>query len=260
MNRLYVKRMFFCISVSSLLIYSIMGMPVSAVSNDSVNLSSEEEKLLHKLSPGTSIKLYNGMFMHGFAEKMTIDELLSKEFTLEEIYVNIPPLPMIPVSYLKIADGEAQHTDLIYDEGEFFAKYYDKGKSVLKSISVNAKIEKVYCLDGEPSHDGVYIYYVTNKGDFVLFKEYAAAENAYIMPLDIFYEFSSVVLVDRIKYGNYNGRISAIEELYDLSKFEVKETSGAVIGAAVAGSIMIPGSILCATVKKRKKKSSYNEE
>lgn len=104
-----------------------------------------------------------------------------------------------------------------------WSDFYKYAVSQNKVFGSFVKVNAVYCLDGEPSHDGVYIYYDTDDGQYVLYKSHLSAEKTYLFPISDFYEFSEEVNNERrAKKDLIIGFPSSIEELCDVEDYVLK--------------------------------------
>lgn len=131
-----------------------------------------------------------------------------------------------------------------------WSDFYKYAVSQNKVFGSFVKVNAVYCLDGEPSHDGVYIYYDTDDGQYVLYKSHLSAEKTYLFPISDFYEFSEEVNNERrAKKDLIIGFPSSIEELCDVEDYVLKPKIDfyfmtiaiivAFVLGAVGGSVVI---------------------
>ena len=70
--------------------------------------------------------------------------------------------------------------------------FYTYTQSPELVFDFSVKINKIYCLHGFEDNDNAYIYYETDHGEYILFKEYPKAKDTYLFPLDDFYEFAKL--------------------------------------------------------------------
>jgi hypothetical protein len=186
------------------------------------------------------------MFMYAFAEKQTIEEIVSGNCVLSQ---NIMVMTDSVIKY-KVERNERIVTLRQTTDWSKLYKYAVKPSRILSNISPKLEVKNVYCLDGEPSHDGVYIYYSTDKGDYIYYKEYLIAEKEYLFPLNDFYEFASIVQEERNLNKDRDGGGRSIDELYDLGKYEIKTGLSLWITLPIAILIIIG---TCFTLIKRLK-------
>lgn len=206
-------------------------MEVNNMKNDSISIPSTiaDEYKTHS-SDNVIFRFYNGYFMLGFAQKETIQELTSNpNYVLEEVYAT---------SFDGITTYKAKRNGMLTDplnhhsEGNIFCNYALSPNKLFKKLNFSSSdltINSIYCLDGEPSHDGIYIYFVTNKGDYVYYKEYASAEKEYLFPINEFYDFAKAIADERIQNGDRDGAFKPIEEIYNIANYEITEKNTPIL-------------------------------
>ena len=210
----------FIIAISFLFIFSMEVLAVN--DNDSLKIDSDEAAKFKYNSDDIIIKIYNGSYMHGFAEKATIDELITSKYVGEPYYYVLSKSE--GYQYKVERKGEIGNID-ISDWNKLY-KITLSPLNILKTISSDIQVQNVYCLDGNPSHDGVYMYFITNKGYYVYYKEYVSAENEYLLPIEKFYDFAIAVYTERKKNSDLGlvGGTKPIEEIFDLEPYKIKNT------------------------------------
>lgn len=210
MKRFCAGMLMICLSLS---IYSVSI--VAMETEDSIRISSDEMQVVQNTSQDIIVKLYGGYFMDDFNEEKRIGDIINND-DLHILYMIIGRRGHI--SYKHNYHGEIvkiSSSMLRSDWTDFHQYAISTGMVFDNSFEVN----QVYCLNGEPSHDGVYIYYSTNKGDYVLFKEYLDSDEEYLFPLEDFYRFAKVVYEDRYlnRYKDGGGR--PVNELFDMNQY-----------------------------------------
>jgi hypothetical protein len=242
-----MKKVIIFILISAMLVSCLMIGAYAMNNNDSVKIDTEVmNKFKEKESDTVIMLLYNGMFMYAFAEKQTIEEIVSGNCVLSQ---NIMVMTDSVIKY-KVERNERIVTLRQTTDWSKLYKYAVKPSRILSNISPKLEVKNVYCLDGEPSHDGVYIYYSTDKGDYIYYKEYLIAEKEYLFPLNDFYEFASIVQEERNLNKDRDGGGRSIDELYDLGKYEIKTGLSLWITLPIAILIIIG---TCFTLIKRLK-------
>ncbi len=233
----------------------IFGVPISigaTEKTDSVNIRSADMALLESASSDNVIKLYNGSYMRKFARRDSIEQMIVDS---DEVYMVVPAFGS--VEYKRISDGKANA--VLYgaglpDRNGFFRWALQPGTVLGASV----KVKNVYCLNGEPSHNGVYIYYETDKGDYVLYKEYLSASEQYLFELEEFYKFAEVVQATKEKFKDSDGGMPAIGEIYNVKPFKIvlipiwlRWVAAVVILGAVA--VVVPITVKAYRKKKNNK-------
>lgn len=179
-----MKRLF-TLSVVFILCATIFTIPTSAETYDlydSVHLNSEEESPLKTNSDDIVVKLYGGLFMSAFARQEDITTMIEKSSVSYLIDTSDGG-----ILYKRYSDGEPETLSFGIFSWDGFYTYAISPDLVFDS---SVKINVTYCLNGAPNHDGFYIYYDTDHGTYILFKEYENSKETYLFPLSNFYEFA----------------------------------------------------------------------
>lgn len=187
---------------------------------DSLELSNEIKDKLKNDSTDIVIRYYNGFYMNAFAQKTSINDIVNGECVLQKLYMVITNDSEINYMYEK--DGNTGSLLSKTTNWSSIYKNITEPKSIFRNINKNVKVNNIYCLDGNSSHDGIYIYYITNIGDYVYFKEYESSEKEYLFPIDDFYNFAKSVQEEREKNKYLIGGFVDIEKIYDVNKFEIR--------------------------------------
>ena len=181
----------------------------SSTVKDSVKISDDERTLIESYlgKDKVILKLYSGAYLLGFAESVSIEALASTEYTLEAHFfctddMNSGQDPAL----LKVKNGEVFRISS-HDVVDFTVFYrcvffYDQLFSSLLPTAIDPNdltISEIYCLNGSFNYEGVYVYYVTDRGDYVYYKEYIQAEDEYLMPVNEFYDFASRKHAERLQ-------------------------------------------------------------
>jgi hypothetical protein len=239
-NIMRIKFTAILLSIITLTLYFSIGVFAvnSAVnSNDSLEINSDEAAKFKNDSSDTVIKIYNGSFMHGFADKVTIDKLISSDYVLEPFYM------VISKTEGRVCKAERNGAIISVNMSDWNKLYKTtiSPQKVLQTVSSEITVKNTYCLDGEPSHDGVYLYFVTDKGDYVYYKEYVSAENEYLFPVEKFYDFAKAVYTERQEYNKIGtaGGIPPIEEIFDLKAYKIRSTNSTLSVILWTASIVI---------------------
>lgn len=245
----------------------IVSLCAFTVYADSQVLTYEEQKVFGE-DRSFILKYYNGMFIHAFANGVSLPDIISNSAVVETIYVFSEESRKDELYLSAIRNGIETHitVDPNLKEASVFVKYYDKGEKLLKCISVNAEVKEVYCLGGGASHDGTYIYFVTDGGDYVFYKEYPTSEDEYIIPAEKFCEMAKTISREREKNKYKDGGNPGLEELfggsqYDLKQYKVETFTmykGMILTAALAVvAVVVVFVAVCIIMKKRRRMQSF---
>ena len=224
-------------------------VPVAADSTDSLHLTAEEESQLDLTSDDMVVKLFCGSFMKDFSAQEDITNIVEES---EIMYLIVKSSGEIV--YKNYHDGnivELNPLNRISDWSDFYT-YAISSNTVFDS---SVKVNKVYCLNGESSHDGVYIYYDTDEGEYILFKEYLSADESYLFPISDFYEFSAAVYNDRLLHKDADGGGAAIDELFDVENYlfkPIKTFDWVKMGLIVCISLVAIGGMVCLIYLKKR--------
>lgn len=250
-----MKKNALCI-ILAILISTFVSLDVFAAdSEDSLKISNDITDAITNSADDVVIRLYNNRYIKRFAERQTISEQIEAVCKYNmEVFMVIEPSGSI--TYKKRwQDGFSNITARPYsDWSEFYI--YAKYPNLIFDSTV--EVTNVYCLDGTPSHEHVYIYYATNEGDYVLFKESLNDEKMYLLPLNDFYDFADAVWSEQKKYLDYEGGGGeTIHELYDLEPYEFtpKDNSRTyMLIVAITAIVLLCGVTIYVLGKKRKNK------
>lgn len=223
-------------------------VPVAAEVTDSLNLSAEEKTQLNLFSDETVVKLFGGMFMGDFSEKKDIASIVS-----ESQIMYLTQKRFGKIVYKKYYEGEMVELNPatgISDWSDFY-KYAVYPNKVFDS---SVTVKKVYCLNGEASRDGVYIYYDTDQGEYILYKEYLSADETYLFPLSTFYEFAETVYSERLLYKDYDGGRPEIDNLFDMENYLFKPRGNLYLIAGIVGVVIAAGGVLFGLFLRKAKK------
>ena len=181
--------------------------------NDSLRISEDEITAVKDNNNQTILKLYAGSFMHCFAEGKGIAEIVSDR-TASYMLIS----PNGEIIYKNFRNGQVQKLNPSTGISDW-SNFYQFALEPNTVFDPSVDVQNIYCLNGEPNHDGVYIYYETSSGDYILYKEYLSASVTYLFPLDDFYKLAEIVSAERKNNAYKLGGTTPIEELFDLSPY-----------------------------------------
>ena len=162
---------------------------------DSVNIPEDELLAVKDFESDVVIKVYTGSFMYGISERATIHELIKPHHTIYERYFVYPDGRTFSPYSKYYKDGELRrgtvgayvswHEETIYkcafSYEELFSSYY-----LTKSLQ-DLSVSEIYVLDGATNIDALYVYYVTNYGDYVYYCTWNTPKDGYLIPLEDLY-------------------------------------------------------------------------
>ena len=163
---------------------------------DSVDVDPNEVEIFKQSDSDRVIKLYGLSFMHLFAEGADIES-----FKVHE-ELNMVISPFNGIRYMRMRNGNLEHVTISVSDWSEFYKYAVYPERVFGAFT---EVYNVYCLNGDASHDGVYIYYVTDKGDYVLYKEFLSSNEQFLFPVEDFYVYAKDVWELRLSQADRDG-------------------------------------------------------
>ena len=210
--------------ISSLLFALLLSVMAFADENDCRNISKEERDAIGVEDTETLIRVYNGAYLHGFANNEKIEDLTSSKYVLEEILVSFRKDDYESITCYRIDNSLVNNVHGLEKASVVLAEYTSESTVEKLEKKIGSTIRGVVCLCGEPSHDGIYIYYKTDIGDFVLYKEYASSDNAFLFPINDFYAFAKAFYEKKLStlYDN-NGEVRKGASLRLEDEFDLKE-------------------------------------
>lgn len=129
--------------------------------------------------------------------------------------------------FVRISENEIEQVDM-YGFDEYWDDFIGYALKPELVFDKSYEVESVYCLHSVAG-EGMFIYYETDKGDFILHREYGTEEKTYLFSYDDFCNFSKEFLfyVDSTAEGY--GKSDSL----DISKYEFKENKTNGIVASV---------------------------
>ncbi len=181
--------------------------------NDSLQIPAEELNFIEPEGEPLTIKLYCNSYIPLFSQQMDIEDAIVHQYTRIKYMLFYGTQAIYKQ---KGTDGKIHVIAYGTTDWSKFVKYAISPELIFDS---SFTITAIYCLDGMNGYDGFYIYYKTNKGDFVLYKQYLEAEKTYLFPLEQFYELTQAMEEDRLPHRYEDGYIVDIEKVYNSASY-----------------------------------------
>ena len=173
------------------------------------------------------IKVYKGNFHQEFLSKNTIGEII------QNVTSKYEPEYEIVYAHDEVPEDKTHYTGT--HPRNFLINYLKNGKEALKRIGVDAEIQKVYYLVTSSGYlVRLYIYYVTDKGDFVLHRiassDAKTGMSAYLMPVELYWKVAKAMEKEHDKLiasgehwmgGDGRNITKEIIEKFELSKYRI---------------------------------------
>lgn len=255
-----------CISISALLfIFIVFGVSADALKSDSLVFSDSVYESIDNANRNNTIQIYNGTFMHLFAERKSIEEIITDESMLEPYYA-VKGVFSSP-EYYYIKDGASQKISINPLAIDSTLRYVTSPDSVLNHISPFLTVQNVYYLNGDASHDGIYIYYKTSKGDYIYYKDYAEAEESYLFPLEDFYSLAETMTeklqqekqerehLDSIHKYLFGGP-TLLSDVVDISSYRVTPQNPVFLYIGIVVVILAVGTVLFVFIRKKRSRTA----
>lgn len=180
---------------------------------DSVILDSDEENSVRVYGDEPVVKAYYDSFWFDFADKTSIYQIVeNSSYEQYLVYSFCTPIYTGAPRIMEFRNGELCHIDygaVRYLIGEFF-KYAVYPEYVL---GPNTRVLETYCLNGLMSREGFFIYYVTDNGDYVLYKPLLDSDDIYLVPAQQMHTIATSVIEFYNKYAGMAGEYYPIEAL-----------------------------------------------
>ena len=139
---------------------------------DSLSFSDSVYQTIENANKDNTIKIFNGTFMHLFGQRKGIEEIISDENLLEPYYAVKGRFSS--AEYYYIREGASCKISIHPPELDSTLSYVLNPSLILNKVSPFLSAQHIYYLNGDASHDGIYIYYQTEKGDYVYYQEFAS--------------------------------------------------------------------------------------
>ncbi len=226
---------------------------------DSLNIPKDELQLLEteleKEPENTVVKLYRTSPMRMFSQKSSIEAILGPDQEVYEVYL-IKTIDN--TKFMQMYEGKMARISSMVTALEIWVDFVEYALEPSKVFDETVKVLNIYCLMGTAVNDGGYIYYVTDKGDYVLYKSNMTLEIEPLMPVADFYEIAQKVCEENDlaaamgwDCGNAAGEFNSSE----LSS-RPERNSLFIIAAVISGVIIVGGGtfglVFWFKIKKRK--------
>ena len=253
-----------CLSISMLLfIFIVFGASADDIKTDSLTFSDSVYERIDNANHSNTIQIYNGTFMHLFAERKSIEEIVTDESLLDPYYA-VKGIFSSP-EYYYVKDGTSQKISVNSPAIDSTLRYVTSPNSVLNHISPFLAVQNVYYLNGDASHDGIYIYYKTSKGDYIYYKDYAEAEESYLFPLEDFYCMAETMeeKVQREKQEKEHldsihkylfGGPTLLSDIVDISSYRITPRNSVALYVGIAVIVLAVGAVAFVLIRRKCRK------
>lgn len=226
---------------------------------DYLDISEEVMTALKRKDDTQFIKTYGSCgleYLHG----TTIQEIIEKH-DYKEYYISLDQLghPKDLYIYYIHDDGHGStfNQKMISETKSFLIKCLDFD-NIESSISGNAQITDCHIFDDTVNYGGMYCYYETTKGNYILFREMReTTEPLYLVPEEKFREISKQYDEARKEYAKehpneYIGAIGLTDHI-NLSAYKYHPYQNLIIILSVVGVVAVAAVVGLVIWRKKKK-------
>lgn len=231
--------------IITLFIASIMLFTPAYATQKSDSFSDPESGKFRDNENDMVVVLYNGHYTAAFAQGMEIEAIISSECVIEKIYMVIPSDYEVDCVSYKVCRNNKIST-VNKSSVTNWDRFYEYAVSPTMVLGESVEVNAVYCLDGTPSNNGAYIYYSTNEGEYVLYKEFLTSDETYLFPLEDFCQLNQRLQDDILSNSDtdeYIG-VQSIGMLEDIEKYNICNLSALPGQSRIAPWLGVIGSIV----------------
>ena len=221
------KKIIICSLVALIFVCATLFSWLAVSGGDSVDFILPLSLDVDEVAGERVIKVYIGVYTEGFATRKSIKSLIDDRYkTFGEVYISVDKSGEVtPKIIHNNVDNPLGREDDYCESGKALVEIVDNAELLFGNIDNNINIEKIYCLDGFV-RDGLYVYFITNKGDFVYYKDFNydySSEKAYLFPIDVFYGIAEEKFqyVLEIREQELDGAYAEIKEIEGIEKYEI---------------------------------------
>lgn len=216
---------------------------------DYLDISQEVMIALKKQDDTKYIKTYGSCGLE-YLHKTTVKEITEKH-DYQEYYISIKY--GMPYDRYLYGDNWAFKKQLSSLTKSFLKKCLDFD-SIESSISGNAKITNCYIFDDTVNHGGLYCYYETTKGNYILFRQVIEeVEPLYLVSEEKFRDISKKYdEIIKENSGKYMGSID-ITEYINMSKYKYNPCRRIIIISLVVLAVVAVVIVAIILLNKKRK-------
>ena len=243
------------------IVLSVCSMPAFSVieREDSLTFETQVFEILDGAKQGNTIKIYNGHFIQYFAEDVPIHEIIQDENLLKPYYVVKNGLQT--AEYFYIEDNQANRITINPPSLDKTLEYVTSPNKVLKALSEKVSIQNIYYLNSESSYSGIYIYYVTDKGDYIYYQDAANDDAGYLFALTDFCNVAkeAYAIIKGENTGNLyelpTGGPTLLSDIVDISEYQITPETPTVFYVCIAVTLVIATGVVTVLLLQKKRKS-----
>ena len=226
--------------IAFLLMTLIMSCSVPALAEEKMeSLYADEEIAAQIKETDDSIVIiiyHDGDYLWNFAYRKKVDDISSEE---EIFYLVITPKEeycaeedcyksILSKDYFQYKDGELKHWGIPAHDF-FYSGFYEYAVSPDRVFDEGIEVYDAYCLSGSRYTDGIYIYYETSEGDYLLCKKQDNDEQMFLLTLEEFYDVADAYWAEvQAHKGEFVGG-AGFGDVLDLTPYEFNKKDQAEI-------------------------------
>ena len=257
-----IMKRFLCLLFVAFLILTLSVSAFATVEvEDSLTFDIQVYEILENSKKNNTVKIYNGYFIGYFAEEVPIDEIIQDENLLDPYYVVRNGFQNAEYFYMK--DNQAYKITINPPDLGKTLDYITSPEQVLRSLPNSVELQNVYYLNSESSYNGIYIYYVTDKGDYVYYQENANDDDGYLFALSEFYDIAKEAyeIIQEENTGNLYelpiGGPTLLSDIVDISEYQITPGNPVLLYVGLAAAVGIVGvGVFLLVRRKRTRRAS----
>lgn len=188
---------------------------------DSINVPQEKKELIYadRINEESDIiRIYECPHtLDKFADGWNV---LAIAYASNEVYM-VPLDPVDRFAYFTYVEDNISKgcKPSIYTEGFWTVYQYILHPELVFDSSV--QVQNVFCFydDLHDSHDGLCIYYITDQGDYILYKMWSGAEEMYLFTAEEFYPLTEALIELRQENLKYGAGLDMLDSVCDIEQY-----------------------------------------
>lgn len=204
---------------------SAENISASTAEKNLLGITNEEMEIINPNNEFYVLKLYATMPVFAFADGLTIDEIISGDpfYLITENWSDQNPRK-IRIDGDKIKLDDNQYDYIIDWQVEFINEWPNvlKNSEITKNIYNEIEVARIYFLDGFDMYQGSCLYIITNKGDYVCYRDMYPSTDYYFMTVEDFREMSVKAVEEMEKFNGAMIGTGYLAEFVDLSIYNVE--------------------------------------
>ena len=204
---------------------SAKNISESTAEKNLLGITDEEMSIINPDNKFYVLKLYSAMPIVLFADGFTIDEIEGEEafYLITENWSDQDPRK-IKIDGDKIKYDDNQYDYIIDWQVEFINEWPNilKSSELTRDIYDEIEVTRIYFLDGFDAYLGSCLYLITNKGDYVCYRDMYPCTDYYFMTVEEFREMSVKAMEELSEFAGLIMGAGYLSEIIDISPYMVE--------------------------------------